>query len=93
MRTLGLLTGILAAGLFIAPAGAADHSKKVRRESQDSDMQRAIEFQRNEDRAAARQARLEARHPSATYNNEANREQQKTLPGRKVGDPGPKVKK
>ena len=43
------------------------------RESQMSpDMQAAIAWERHKDAAAARQARIEARHPSVTYNN-ANR--------------------
>jgi hypothetical protein len=55
----------------------------------DKDMQRAIAWERHKDRAAARQAQLEKKHPSVTYNkNSANRsmeEDQNT-----VKDPGPK---
>jgi len=32
-------------------------------------MQEAIAFERHKEQAAARQARIEARHPSVTYNN------------------------
>jgi hypothetical protein len=55
----------------------------------DKDMQRAIAWERHKDRAAARQARLEKKHPSVEYNNNnsANRSadegQQST-----VKDPG-----
>ena len=54
----------------------------------DKDMQRAIAWERHKDRAAARQARLEKKHPSVEYNNSsANRSadegQQST-----VKDPG-----
>ena len=56
----------------------------------DKDMQRAIAWERHKDRAAARQARLEKKHPSVQYdNNSANRSadegQQST-----VKDPGPR---
>ena len=57
----------------------------------DRDMQRAIAWERHKDRAAARQARLEARHPSVTYSNtNANRSADEDIQGRKVVDPGPR---
>jgi hypothetical protein len=72
----------LLAGLLLAVSlyGAAD-----------KDMQRAIAWERQKERAAARQARLEKKNPSVTYSNDsANRsaEDQET-PGRPVKDPGP----
>jgi len=60
----------------------------------DRDMQRAIAWERHKDRAAALQARKEARHPSVTYSNDAaNRASQDEPQGRKVVDPGPSPKK
>ena len=60
----------------------------------DRDMQRAIAWERHKDRAAALQARKEARHPSVTYsNNAANRTTEEEPQGRKVVDPGPSPKK
>jgi hypothetical protein len=61
----------------------------------DRDMQRAIAWERHKDRAAAQQARKEARHPSVTYsdNNSANRSVADEPQGRKVVDPGPSPKK
>jgi hypothetical protein len=60
----------------------------------DRDMQRAIAWERHKDRAAALQARKEARHPSVTYsNNAANRSNEDEPQGRKVVDPGPSPKK
>jgi hypothetical protein len=59
----------------------------------DKDMQRAIAWERAKDRAAARQARLEKRHPSVTYNNNdnsANRSADDSSAGNQVKDPGPK---
>ncbi len=72
----------LIAGLTVAVAlaGAADR-----------DMQRAIAFERAKDRADARQAAKERRHPSVTYdnNNSANRSADEQVEGRRVKDPGP----
>jgi len=60
----------------------------------DRDMQRAIAWERHKDRAAAMQARKEARHPSVTYsNNTANRGADDEPQGRKVVDHGPSPKK
>ena len=57
----------------------------------DKDMQRAIAWERQKERAAARQARLEKRHPSVTYdNNTANRSADDSSPTKEVKDPGPK---
>ena len=55
-------------------------------------MRQAIAFERAKDAADARQARLEARHPSVTNSN-ANRSADRTdesTPERTVKDPGPK---
>jgi hypothetical protein len=71
-----LLAGLLVAASMYAAA--------------DKDMQRAIAWERHKDQVAARQARLEKKHPSVQYNdnNSANRsaedDQQST-----VKDPGP----
>ena len=58
----------------------------------DRDMQRAIAWERFKDRAAARQAAKERRHPSVTYNdnNSANRSTDEDVQGTKVKDPGPR---
>jgi len=72
-----LLAGLLGAGLLLAPLtlSAADKDKpkatnqKTDNQSQDSDMQRAIAFERYKDLAAARQARIEAKNPTVFYNN------------------------
>jgi hypothetical protein len=48
------------------------------------DMRQAIEFERAKDRAAARQARIEARHPSDR--SQANRTMDEHDTGRKVKD-------
>jgi hypothetical protein len=53
----------------------------------DRDMQRAIAWERHKERAAARQARLEKRNPSVTYNkNTADRAVEQP---NQVKDPGP----
>jgi hypothetical protein len=58
----------------------------------DKDMQRAIAWERHKERAAARQARLEKRNPSVTYNNtNADRSaEDKAAEANRVKDPGPK---
>ncbi len=74
---------------FAPLLSAADARPK--RSAKTSDMQRAIAFQRAKDRADARQARLEARHPSVSYStNSANREDESGITGRTVKDPGEK---
>ena len=55
----------------------------------DKDMQRAIAWERHKDQAAARQAQLEKRHPSVTYNN-ANRSTDEDVQGTPVKDAGPR---
>jgi hypothetical protein len=56
----------------------------------DRDMQRAIAWERHKDQAAARQARLERRHPSVTHDaNRAERSSDQEMQGRPVKDPGP----
>ncbi len=78
---------MLGATLSLAPLGVAADAARSHRMS--SDMQRAIAFQRAKDRADARQARREARHPSVAYsNNSANRSIEETPSGRAVRDPG-----
>lgn len=58
----------------------------------DKDMQRAIAWERHKERAAARQAQLEKRRPSVTYDkNTANRSIED--PANKVKDPGPRTPK
>ncbi len=82
-----LLMGLVA-GLCLVSAGfAADSPRRER--AQSDDMRRAIEFQRAKDRADARQARREARHPSVQYDrNSANRTDESEMNGRTVNDPG-----
>jgi len=55
----------------------------------DKDMQRAIAWERQKDRAAARQARLEKRHPSVTVNNNSANRTDESQPANEVKDPGP----
>jgi hypothetical protein len=76
---------LLSAMLFVSIGIAADQAKKP---PAASDMQRAIQWERHKEAAAARQARLEARHPSVTYTNSADR----SVPS--APDPGePQVRK
>jgi hypothetical protein len=73
--------------VFASLGFAADSDKNSSRMS--ADMREAIAFQRAKDRADARQARIEARHPTVFYNN-ANRSADRT--GNPVRDAGPSKK-
>jgi hypothetical protein len=93
-----ILTGIIGATMLLAPLSFAQDDKKPspasppsRERSADTkssgmseDMRQAIEFERGKDRAAARQARIEARRPAGQQN--ADRTVDDTDQGRKVKD-------
>lgn len=81
------LVGFLTAGFLFSPfIYAADKAEKKSKVS--DDMAQAIAFERYKDAAAARQARIEAKHPTVTYSNsEADRSASKTD---KSGDNHPK---
>ena len=89
-----ILAAILATGMMFAPIVSAEKAKK-KEAAQSEDMRRAIAWEHFKDMAAARQARLEARHPSVTYTN-ANRDADRSIDesqGKPVKDPGPTVRK
>ena len=65
-------------GCYCRHGGGAGQDQPV-----NNDMQRAIQWEKQKEAAAARQARLEARHPSVTYNNNADRSADRSAP-----DPG-----
>ncbi|HLK63093.1 MAG TPA: hypothetical protein VKU19_06615 [Bryobacteraceae bacterium] len=99
-----LLVALMGAGLIFVPlAGAQTQTSKPKpsasvkqtEPAMSEDMREAIAFQRNKDIADARQARLEAEHPSVTY-SEANRSADRSTDdqqGTPVKDPGPKKDK
>ena len=68
-----LLAGLLGTGMVFASLASAADATKKKSGGMSADMREAIAFQRAKDRADARQARLEARHPSVHYDNSANR--------------------
>ena len=72
------LVGFVTAGFLLSPfAYSADRPQK--KKQVDDDMAQAIAFERAKDAAAARQARIEAKHPTVTYSDsEANRDAPKT---------------
>lgn len=97
---VNLLAGMLGAALTLSPLAFAqqrpdgqnpDTNSKVTRSESDG-VQRAIAFQRAKDRADARQARLEQRHPSVDYSN-ADRRMDDSNDGHHVSDPGPAAAK
>jgi hypothetical protein len=89
---LNFLAGVIGTALLLSPFGLAqqkqDDGHKAKIISSDSEMQRAIAFQRAKDRADARQARLEERHPSVDYSN-ADRRMDDSTDANRVPDKGP----
>jgi len=79
----------LVSGAILAPFAQAADQAADKKDRRDSDMQRAIAWERFKDQAAERQARKEARHPSVTYRENANREADDSSQGNRVKDPGP----
>ncbi len=84
-------TGALGVMLMLSPLGFAQDQKpspvkstEAKSSGMSSDMREAIAWERAKDRAAARQARIEARHPSTGQN--ADRVMDDQDPGRKVKD-------
>jgi hypothetical protein len=77
---------IVVAGLTLVSGLGAAEKKTSSRTS--GDMRRAIAFERHKDAAAARQARLEARHPSVSRTSSAERSAEEPQAGRRVPDPG-----
>jgi hypothetical protein len=82
-----LLAGFVSAAFVLGPLCQAAEPQKPTNTRQDNDMARAIAFQRQKDAADARQARLEARHPSVSYSNSAERSADRES-GNRVQDPG-----
>jgi hypothetical protein len=81
------LAGLAGAAFLLAPfSQAADKPEKHTRES--GDMARAIAFQRAKDVADARQARLEAKHPTVNYSRSADRSADPDVSGQRVPDRG-----
>ena len=88
------LAGLIGAGMLVAPLTFGQTTPAKRNEpAMSQDMRQAIAFERAKDRADARQARIEAKHPSVTYaNSGANRSVEEPEQGRPVKDPGPPPK-
>jgi hypothetical protein len=88
-----LLTGVVGVVLTLGPLGFAqerqdNQSKISAQQNEAKGVQAAIAFERAKDRADARQARLEARHPSVDYSN-ADRSMDDSSDGYRVPDPQP----
>ena len=83
-----LFVGLIASGMLFAPFGVAVQRRPAQQRTMSADMRRAIEFERHKDLAAARQARIEARHPTVFYNQAERSAEEETPPSRIVHDPG-----
>jgi len=92
---INLLAGVLGAVLTLTPLGVAqqrsDNDWKISHGNENG-VQKAIAFQRAKDRADARQAKLEQRHPSVFYSN-ADRAMDDSNDGHHLTDPGTAAKK
>ena len=87
------LPALVGTGMVFAPMVCAQERKPA---PMSDDMKRAIAWERFKDLAAARQARMEATHPSVTYtdaNRSADRSMDDSNQGKPVKDPGPTVRK
>ena len=83
------LAGFMAAGFLFSPLGyAADHAPK--KAKPDDEMAQAIAFERHKDAAAARQARIEAKHPTVfDSRSEAGYSADRDASAQKDGAAGP----
>lgn len=91
-----LLMGVIGAALVLSPLGVAQQPQNSQQKAvqprREPGVQQAIAFQRAKDRADARQARLEKRHPSVDYSN-ADRRMDDSNDGHHAPDPGPAQQK
>jgi hypothetical protein len=94
MRTsLSVLLGsiLLCSGLVAAgQKQPAPRQPQKQSETMTPGMRAAIAFERAKDRADARQAAIEAKHPTVTYDHADRSAQDEPTTGRKVPDPGPR---
>jgi hypothetical protein len=103
--TAKILTATLGTVLLLAPLTFAQDKKPSptpaktsktatgsadREAGMSEDMREAIAWERHKEAAAARQARIEAKHPTVTYNNANRSDEDKGTP---VKDAGPKKDK
>ncbi|HUK15050.1 MAG TPA: hypothetical protein VLW65_01490 [Bryobacteraceae bacterium] len=83
---------VFVGSVLLASAGLADDKatqKTERNKPTSDDMRRAIAFERAKDRADARQAAIEAKHPTVFYNQAERSAQDNPTGGNKVPDRGP----
>ena len=88
-----LLTGVVGVALTLGPLSFAqqrqdNQPKTSAQQNEPKGVQAAIAFERAKDRADARQAKLEVRHPSVDYSN-ADRSMDDSTGVHRVPDPGP----
>ena len=63
-------------------------TKNQRQKSPDEGMAQAVAFERAKDAADARQARIEAKHPTVFYKNSDDRNADREVSGQNVPDSG-----
>lgn len=89
-----VLGSVLLASAGMAADEKTEKPKQNQRQSQSmsEDMRQAVEFERAKDRADARQAAIEAKHPTVFYNNQSGNSTDQNSANRVI-DQGPAVKK
>ena len=83
---------VFVGSILLASVGLADDQaaqKTKQKQPMSDDMRKAIAFERAKDRADARQAALEKKHPTVFYNQAERSEQDNSTGGNRVPDRGP----
>jgi hypothetical protein len=86
IRIIAIWAGLAVLG----PLAAAEHPqpRATSKPAMTNDMREAIAFQRHKDQADARQAAIEARHPTVHYGNAEKRAEERQSQDRRIPDPG-----
>jgi hypothetical protein len=79
---------VIAIAALIPPLMAQTAPKQQKRESQDNRVAQAIAFEKAKDAADARQARIEAKHPTVFYKNSDDQNANREFPSQKIPDSG-----
>ena len=79
---------VIAIAALILPLGNVAATKHQKSKSQDEGVAQAIAFERAKDVADARQARIEAKHPTVVYKNSNDQDADRAVSGENVPDSG-----
>jgi hypothetical protein len=79
---------VIAIAALALPLGNVAATKHQQQKSEDQGVAQAIAFERAKDAADARQARIEAKHPTVIYKNSSDQNADREVPPQKVPDSG-----